>query len=387
MAKRNAQGAGTIRQRLDGRWEARYTVGRNPGTGRQIQKSIYGKTQKEVLEKLRKVQTAKDSGIFVEPSKLSVGDWLDTWQKEYLVNVKPSTKENYRIYINNRIKPALGAVKLQKLKPHQVQAFYNSLSKEGIAPKTVKNIHGILHSSLQQAQKIGYLQGNPTTVCTLPRVIKKEMKVLDDDAIIAFLTAIEGHQFETVYFVDLFTGMRQGELLGLTWDSVDFEAGTLNINKQLIKGNARQGMYYLDTLKTEKPRIITPAPIVMQKLKAHQYKQIEQRLKAGAAWSNDKNLVFTNEIGGHLTHYTVYKYFKRIVADIGMPDLRFHDMRHSYAVMAISSGDDLKTVQENLGHSTITTTLDVYGHVTDKMKEESAARMQTRFESLKKNKA
>jgi integrase len=201
------------------------------------------------------------------------------------------------------------------------------------------------------------------------------MVILPDETIPAFLNAIKGHKYETVYFVDLFTGMRQGEILGLTWDAIDFDRGTILINKQLQKEHKKGGEYRLVSTKRDKVRKITPALAVMQRLRQHRGIQAEMRLRAGTAWDNPHGLVFTHELGGNFAPFTVYSNLKRIVASIGVPEVRFHDLRHSYAVAALQSGDDVKTVQENLGHHTAAFTLDVYGHVTERMKQDSANRM------------
>ncbi|MDL2294030.1 tyrosine-type recombinase/integrase [Ruminococcaceae bacterium OttesenSCG-928-D13] len=387
MAKRNASGAGGIRQRPDGRWEARYTSGRDPGTGKQVQKSVYGTTQDEVVKKLRHVLTSIDTGTHVEPSKMTVGAWLDVWTAEYLHSTKDATQASYKGHIKNHIRPALGAVKLQHLKPHQIQGFYNSLLEAGLSPKTVRNIHGIIHSMLDQALKVGYIRSNPSEACTLPRWVKKEMRVMNDEAVTAFLQAIQGDPYEGIYFIDLFTVMRQSETLGLTWGAVDFTTGTITVSKQLLRERKAGGKYYLDTPKNDKVRKIKPANIVMQKLKEQKHRQTEWRLKAGPAWVNPMDLVFTNELGQHLVHLTVYRHYKAIVAGVGEPDLRFHDMRHSYAVVALMNGDDIKTVQGNLGHHSAAFTLDVYAHVTEKMQEESAARMDAYIQNATKEKA
>lgn len=384
---RAAQGTGTIRKKTvtrSGReytyWEARYTAGIDPGTGRQVQRSITGKTQKEVAQKLREITAAIDAGTYTAPSKITVAQWLDIWAAEYLGNVKPFTVRSYSDQIRNHIKPALGAVKLEALNTHTIQSFYNSLGverdgKPGLSPKTVKNIHGVLHKALQQAVAIGYLRFNPADACALPRSVRKELAPLDEEQIRAFLQAIQGQRFETLFTVTLFTGLREGEVLGLTWDCVDFIKGTILVSKQLQREKKKGGAYVFAPLKNDKTRTITPAPWVLQLLRTHRAKQAELRLKAGPLWE-DSGLVFTNEFGHHLAIHTVYKDFKKAAAAIGRPDARFHDLRHSYAVAAIRSGDDIKTVQGDLGHATAAFTLDVYGHVTEQMKQASAARME-----------
>lgn len=373
MAKRGAQGSGSIRKRSDGRWEARFTAGRDPGTGRQVQKSIYGTTQAEVRKKLQAVTAAIDEGAYTSPSPLSVGAWLDIWVAEYLPDVKPRTAQSYRATVEGHLKPELGAVKLSALTAPQIQAVYNRLHNGGLSPKTIKNLHGVLHKALEQAIEIGYIRFNPARACKLPRVEKAEIHPLDEREIAAFMEAVKGHPFEAVYLATLFTGMRESEVLGLTWDNVNFESGTLTISRQLQRID---GEYRFTTPKNGKTRRITPAPFVLDVLRKQRKRQAEWQLRAGTAWQNESNLVFTNEIGRNLSAQTVYLQFKKAAAAIGRPDARFHDLRHSYAVAALESGDDVKTVQENLGHHTAAFTLDVYGHVTEKMKAESAARME-----------
>lgn len=387
MPKRNAQGSGTIRQRPDGRWEARYTVGRDPGTGKQVQKSVYGSTQKEVRQKLTAAAKALDEGTYQEPMKMTVSQWLDIWAQDYLGDVKPYTVVSYKGHIKNHIKPALGAIKLETLNAHTIQGFYNKLGKPqgdkpALSAKTIKNVHGVLHKSMQQAVEIGYIRFNPTDACKLPRVVKKEIKPLDEELTKSFLNAIKGHRFETLFTATLFTGMREGEALGLMWDCVDFRKGTILINKQLQRQKHKGGEYIFAPLKNDKNRLITPAPFVMRLLQEHRRAQLEMQLKAGQCWENS-GLVFTDESGKHLAIHTVYKDFKKVVDVIGAPATRFHDLRHSYAVAAIRSGDDIKTVQNNLGHATASFTLDVYGHVTDQMKQASAERMEAYIADLK----
>lgn len=250
---RSAAGSGTIRKKTvtkNGKqytfWEARYTAGFDPGTGKQIQRSISGKTQKEVSQKLKAATAAIDAGTYIAPSKMTLGEWLDIWATDYLGNVKPFTIVSYKGQINNHIKPALGAIKLEALNARTIQSFYNGLSRPdkdrpGLAPKTIKGVHGVLHKALQQAVAIGYIRSNPADACTLPRVERKELTPLDGEQIQAFIKAIQGHKYETLFTVALFTGMRQGEIIGLMWDCVDFDGGTILINKQLHLEKKRGG--------------------------------------------------------------------------------------------------------------------------------------------------
>lgn len=246
-----------------------------------------------------------------------------------------------------------------------------------LSPKTIKNIHGVLHKALQQAIAAGLIRFNPADACTLPRVERPELHPLDERETWAFLEAIRGHEFETLYTVTLFTGMREGEVLGLTWDCIDFHTGIISVEKQmqLHQDKGSKG-YELVSPKNGRSRTIAAAQTVLARLQQQRRWQMQQKLLLGSDWQNPEGLVFTNEFGTHLTKPTVYREYKRIVAAIGCPNARFHDLRHSYAVAAIRAGDDIKTVQGNLGHATAAFTLDVYGHVTDQMKHESADRME-----------
>ena len=391
---KSPSGMGNIRKKsntVNGKtytyYEARYTEGFDPGTGKQIQRSISGKTQKEVAQKLKAALAALDSGTYIAPCKMTVEEWMDVWSKQYLGGVKESTVAAYNATIRTHIKPGIGAIRLDALDTHLVQSFYNGLreptkDREAVSPKTVKNVHGVLHKALQQAVANGYIRFNPTNSCILPRIEKKELQPLDEAETKLFLDAVKGHPLELLYTITLFTGMREGEALGLTWDRVDFMRGTILISKQLQKEKKKGGEFRLVSLKNDKPRRITPAPWVMQLFRDRKIQQHQHKEKAGAAWSNPMNLVFTNELGGNLIPQTVVRHFKEIVSSIGRPEARFHDLRHSYAVASLRSGDDIKTVQGNLGHATAAFTLDVYGHVTNQMQEASAIRMEAYIKGI-----
>lgn len=392
--RKSAAGIGTIRKKTVTRngkdytfWEARYTVGFDPGTGKQIQRSISGKTQKEVRQKLQAATSSIAAGTYTAPCKMTLGEWLDIWKEEYLGGVKPLTIKDYNNHINAHIKPALGAVRLDGLEPHMIQKFYNTMSdKNGtpLAAKTIKNVHGVLHKALQQAIANGYISQNPTAACVLPKVQKLEINPLEPNEIALFLKEANQDSYCNLFTVAIFTGMRQGELLGLSWENVDFKKGVIFVKQQL---QCKDGEYFFCTPKSGKGRTITPASIVMEALQQEWRNQRFASSEAGEAWDNPYNLVFTDAFGKHLVRRTVVKHFKAVAQRVGVPEARFHDLRHSFAVSSLQAGDDIKTVQANLGHATAAFTLDVYGHVTEQMRRDSATRMQKFYESIRETSA
>ena len=377
--KRNANGSGCIRKRSDGRWEGIYSTAEVDGAGKYKKHSIYGKTQEEVRKQLTEITGEIDSGSYVEPNHIKLKDWLTTWLEVY---VKPSIKQySYDTYCSrckNHIIPALGEIKLANLNTTQIQRFYNELTdKKGLSPKTIKNIHGILTKAMNQAKELRMIRDNPCDLCKLPRVNRKDIRTMSSDEIVRFLEQIRGNRYEILYYVTLFAGLRQSEVMGLTWDCVDFKNSRMTINKQLkLSHRGKNAKYILDFTKNDKSRVLAVAPSVMLMLGKQKDLQDEWAEKAGDAWDNPMNLVFTNELGKNLTHVTVYKHFKAVVRALGMGDMRFHDLRHTFAVISLASGDDIKTLQDNMGHATSAFTLDTYGHSNFEMKQKSAQRMQ-----------
>lgn len=402
MAKQNtrgrgAPGTGSIRKKTVTRngkeytyWEARLTVGFDPGTGKQIQKSFTGKTQKEVRQRMQAAAVDVNRGTYAEPSKITVGEWLDLWMEEYLVNTKPHTRKSYRSVVDNHIKPAIASIPLASLSPLQIQKLLNgvrstkpSMKGQTVNPKTIKNIHGVLHSALHQAVLCGYLTSNPADRAVLPRRTKAELHVLDSDQMGTFFRAIEGHPFEYLYRLDLLTGMRQSELLGLQWRDIDLDQKTLTVRRQLQYLGHAQGGYQYQTPKNNKSRLIVLPDLAVEALEQQRLLQQEMEELVGPAWNNPDGLVFTDPVGNHIKHDVVYRNLKRIFAAMGVPELRFHDLRHSYAVLSLQSGCDIKTVQENLGHYAAAFTLDTYAHVTKQMRQEGAEKINRFLQHLK----
>ncbi len=398
---RGAQGNGSMRYRKsEKRWEARVTIGRDPASGQQIQKSIYGKTQDEIRKKLRDLTSEVDQGVYTEPEKMTVGTWLDIWLKEYKTDVKPNTIDQYDYQIRMHLKPAFGAILLTELTAPMVQKLYNSrlkpykikqkmcngkwktIQRPGLSAKSIKNIHSVLHEALDKARELGYVRINVSDAATLPKVVKTEMHPVEGEKVKEFLNVIKGNPMENPIYVTAFTGMRQGEVIGLTWDCIDFNKKIIRVYRQLQKERKVGGQYRFVSLKNDKQRMFMVADNVLNVLRRVKVKQSEWKLAAGECWNNKDNFVFTDELGNHLSKATLYENLKRCAKGAGIPDTRFHDLRHTYATLALEQGTDIKTVSSNLGHATVAFTLDVYGHVTEQMQRDSANRMQQYLESI-----
>lgn len=416
MAKR-ASGTGSIHKKTITRngevydyWVAEVSAGFDPNTGKRVRKTFTGKTQREVREKLNLAVASIQQGEFFQPSKMSLGAWLDTWIADYCADKKALTLKTYKAQLETHIKPAIGGALLCKLSPIQIQHFYNDLAQSGhkiiktdkktgkkttteapLSAKSIRNIHGVLSKALSVAVEIGLINHNPCDRVTVPRVEKKEIRPLNDEQVAAFLVAAASDQ-EMGFLLQtiLLTGARESEALGITWDCIDFDAGTVKINKQLIKLPKASGGYRLGETKSSNIRVIKAAPTLIRLLKAREHQQMEQRLAAGECWvgwqtptERKTALVFTTPIGEHHTPQSLYRHCKKVLEQIGAGDRCVHDLRHTYAVLSLQNGDDIKTVQGNLGHATAAFTLDVYGHVSDAMKQASADRMEQYLQKIK----
>lgn len=317
----------------------------------------------------------------------TVSAWFDEWLLLIEADVSPSTLRAYSSKGSTHIKPALGKNKLVNLDRETVKKFINKLSKEGLAPKTVKNVHGVLSKCLQDAVEYGYIPFNPAAGIKLPKQVRKEINPLTDKQQRDFLKAIENDPYCSILKLILFTGLRESEALGLTYDCVDYKSNTIVIKQQLLQIDGVG--YSVSSTKSGRSRRIELAPAVMDIIRQEQLKQSEYKKKLRGGWQGmnfiegqKSAFIFTDELGNHLIQGTMYKHYKKIVTDIGVPTSRVHDLRHTYAVNCLESGDKEKTLQQHLGHATASFTLDVYGHVSDRMKEDSRNRMQERFESL-----
>ncbi len=375
--KRRSNGDGAFRKRSANSWEGCIRL-------KGDRYYVYGKTKAEAKQKLAALKTEIEDGTYVKENKITVAEWMDTWVECYTARIKDSSRDRYMSLIRCHIKPELGTKRIQDLKLLTVQKFLNHCKAKGLALKTVKNIYLVLNKALTRARKDGLIKQNPCADAEIPSydAPQKEKRPLKDKEIPAFLEVIQGHPFELLFYVAIFTGMRQSELIGLSWDCIDWDHETIHLYRQLKRSREKGGPWVFTTLKNKQDRTFTVPPSVMAALQKARRKQAEWKLAYGQGFQNTNNLVFTNKYGNHLATNTVRKEFKQIVTRMGLPEVRFHDLRHSYATLAIQNGVDIKTVSTNLGHATVAFTMDEYAHVSLTMQKESAARMEAFIASL-----
>lgn len=378
MAKRRSNGEGSIRKRSDSSWEASIQV-------ENKRLYVYGKSRSETKDKLTQIQIDVQNDELIDDSDMTVEDWMNTWIDCYTAKAKQSTKARYRQDIRCHIIPALGKTKVQELKTLTVQRFLNMCKeKKGLSEKSLKSIYLVLNKAMTRAQKDGLIKKNPCADAEIPAYEnpQKEMRPLKDTEVPAFLKLISGHPFEQLYFIAMFTGMRESEIIGLTWDCIDWEKGTIRLYRQYKAVRGEEKTYMFTNLKNKQERTFTVPSSVIAALKKVRTKQAEWKLHYGQLYRNEDGFVFTDELGHHLATRTVYNRFKAIVAQMGLPEVRLHDLRHTYATLALQNGVDIKTVSHNLGHSTVAFTMDKYAHVTFTMQKDSAQKMESFIEAL-----
>jgi integrase len=372
MGKRG-NGEGGISRRKDGLYMARYTVQTATGAKR---KAVYGKTRKEAAEKLTKALADRDIGLVLEGENRTLAAFLDGWLDGTVKgSVKATTYESYERLIRCHIKPELGRHKLKTLGPDHVQALYQRKLDSGLAPGTVRQIHSVLSRALDQAVKWGIVPRNVCKASTPPKPVAEEIKPLDAEQARQLLRTAGGDRFEALYVLAVTAGLRIGELLALRWQDVDLEASGATLRIRRTKSTAKSGPVFT-TPKNGKGRSITLTRHAVEALKAHRAAQNAECLKAGSLWQ-DYGLIFCTHGGKPLDSHNVARTsFKPLLERAELPDIRFHDLRHTCATLLLSRGHHPKLVQELLGHSSVALTLDRYSHVMPGMGEQTAAAME-----------
>lgn len=373
MSKKRGNGEGSITRRDDGRWMGRYTVHTVAGAKR---KTLYGRTRAEVSSKLSKALADRDGGLVFDAGSLTVGEYLDRWLKDSVKDtVRPSTYERHEGIIRIHLKPALGRIKLKALTPAHVQGFYRGRLDSGLSPATVNKIHVILHKALSQAVKWSLVPRNVTEAVQAPRPAPEEMSPLDKDQTLALLSAASEDRLEALYVLAVSTGMRQGELLGLSWKDVDLERGIISVRRTLTRTGSRLGLGEPKTKNSR--RMVQLTKIATVALRTHRKRQMKERLAYAGLWK-DHDLVFATQTGTLINPTNLIKRsFRPLLEKADLPKIRFHDLRHTAATLLFAQDIHPKYVQELLGHANIGITLDTYSHMLPGMGNHAARAMET----------
>lgn len=373
MAKRRPAGDGMVRKRDDGRWEGRIVIGHKEN-GEPLFRHVYAKTQKALLDKLHQnIECYRDVEL-TEDSRMTLGQWLDRWLTEYKAGtVRPGTLEGYRRYIEYYIKPQLGDKQISLLSQQDIQRMYRRLKTEGrihehpemghqLSDSMVRHIHSTLHAALKDAVQAHVIPRNPTEGTTAPKPNYKPKRILTGEELDAFLAVVERDEVWRDFFqMELMTGLRRGEICGLQWSDFDGDAGMLKVCRTLH--SQRKGEYTVGETKTNQGMrtIILP----------HSVTEILRRRKADAI----SQWIFPDLVKPEdpVDPNAAYRHMKTLLQRAGLPSIRFHDLRHTFATLALENGMDVKTLSAMLGHVSAATTLDIYTHITDDMRLTAAA--------------
>ena len=366
MARRG-HGEGSIYQRSDGRWTA--TISLEGGK----RKSYYGKTRKEVQEQLKTVLHQQQQGALATGPQQTVKQFLTQWLEDHKSSIRIRSYERYEELVRLHLIPILGHHQLQKLMAQHIQAFYTKKLNEGLSPTTVNGIHAVLHKALDDAVRLGVVARNVCDAVSPPRRAHYEIQPLSMEQSQQLLATAKGHPLEALFALALTTGMRRGEILALKWQDVTFSQNMLQVRRIFTR---RPGSRYIEAEpKTEKSRrSIALAPLVVELLKQHRVRQLEAKLQAGPVWQ-ERDLVFCTSLGTPLNPSKVVDRFKTLLKRAELPEIRFHDLRHSAATILLSMGTHPKVVQELLGHNQISMTMDIYSHVLPTMQKDAVSKL------------
>lgn len=372
MSKRRPSGDGMVRKREDGRWEGRIVVGHKEN-GEPIFRYVLAKTQKDLLDKLHRDMELFQGAELTEDSRLTLGEWLDRWMEDYAAHtLRTSTLRSYEQYIRCYIKPYLGGKTVSRITRMDIQKLYTKLKHEGrvhdhpeygheLSDSMVLRIHAMLHRCLRDAETAHVILRNPAAGAMVPKAVSKPRQILTREQMDAFLAAVEQNEvWRDFFYTELTTGLRRGEICGLMWQDFDEGAGTLKVIRSVNAPKA--GVLEIGETKTERGRrTIRLPPSTVQRLK-------ERKKHAVSQWIFPEPLA--PEKPGRPS--AAYYWMKRILKEAGLPQIRFHDLRHTFATHALTSGVDAKTLSGILGHANASFTLDTYTHVTPDMQREAS---------------
>lgn len=363
MAKRRSNHEGTIFKRTNGTWRAQITI-----DGKRL--SFTAKTAKECRDWLNLTQRKVDAGLTFEGTQVTLDKFLSEWLVTVKATLRPRTWDQYQQIVRDHIVPSLGKIKLFNLRPDHVQTLYNERLKAGAGSRTVQLTHSVLHRALVHAVKLGLLERNPADATVPPKPKAGEMKILDESQVSQFLITAKQSRNEALYCLALTTGMRQSELLGLQWTDIDWTSKKLKVQRQLKR--KRGGGFIFAPLKTKAAkRTVALGLRSTETLKAHLNRQEQERKALGEKWQ-ENNLIFPSTVGTPLDQRSLLRDFKATLTLAGLPDIRFHDLRHTAISIMLNTNVPLIVVSRRVGHSRPSITLDIYGHLLSHMQGDVA---------------
>jgi len=374
-------------------YSVRYDVGVDPITGKRIQKRQSGfATKKEAEEALAKLIAESGNRGLPDADRMTVGDWLRKWLDMHCGGLSPSTAKGYRMIVELHLIPALGHLRMAKLKPFHIQDYYTKAQASGrkdsktsrgvgLSPRTVAQHHRVLHKALKQAMRLGLISHNPCDMVDPPRYDKSVPATIGDKDVDKVLDSVRGTYLYIPVLIALATGARRGEVLGLRWSDVDLEGGTITIRRNLLRVSRQ---YIVKQPKTaDSVRSIKLPGSIVKELRSHQVRQKEWKLAVGQAWK-DSDLVCMREDGSHINPDSLSAYFTDVMERAGFEGISFHGLRHSHATILLGLNVHPKKVSERLGHSSTKLTMDTYSHVTPTMQDEVASLLDEKLFSDKR---
>ena len=375
MAKRRPAGDGLVRKRSDGRWEGRIVVG-HKADGSPIFRSVFAKTQGELLKKLHSRMEEYRDVELTEESGMTLGQWLDKWLADYMtLTVRESTLNSYKSITEHHIKPLLGDKKIGSITTADIQKMYNWLRENGrvnehyekgnaLSDSFIRRVHMMLHEAMDAAVRERLIPKNPTEGTIIPKVNYAPKQILTEEQLEKIMEALKQDPlWFDFFYTELTTGMRRGEICGLKWQDFDDKTGRLHIHRSV--SNRKGGGIRVGETKTESgARTILLPPSTAEILK-------QRKKKSYSEW------IFHNPTVPELpmNPSSAYRHLKTLLKNAELPLIRFHDLRHTFATMALEHGMDVKTLSTIIGHVSSATTLDIYSHVTDLMQQQAAVRI------------
>ncbi len=356
MTRRRGNNEGCLHQKANGSWKAAVTV-----QGRRLYKTC--KTRQEAQFWLKQTISQVDDGLTFASTRRMLKDHIGIWLENERAIMRQSTWSHYEQLTRTYIIPKIGSITLKNLRTEHIQAFYNRLVQEGVGAFTVQKVHILLHGALKLAVEAGTLARNPVSYAHPPKPASKEMKILDESQVSQFLVYVMGHRWEALFRLAIVTGMRQMELLGLKWDDLDWIQQTIRVERQLIRPKSHSSVTFQSTKTKYGRRIIDLDRETIELLRAH-YDHNSR--------GSDDGLMFTTSNGTPILPRNLLRDFYILLEGAGLPRIRFHDLRHTAASLMLNHGVQPIVVSRRLGHSKVSITLDIYGHLIPGMQAEAA---------------